>query len=183
MDQSLRRGLNKLKNQIKKEISSNPLNLRDVGDSQKMYKGYNALKDLKKHKKSLVATGLITAGIGSGAIIANTEKKAACVLLDKLYKYAQMTVPTKEEAKEEKDPIKPKNDNAPAQDDIDCEVCGFKGQPTYDGFCPDCGALGGKKISNFNNENPDSNINYWEDPYIGISVEDADYMGRMSDAI
>lgn len=28
---------------------------------------------------------------------------------------------------------------------IDCEVCGYKGIPTYNGYCPRCGSLGGIK--------------------------------------
>lgn len=31
------------------------------------------------------------------------------------------------------------------QRDIHCEVCGYSGQPTLDGCCPECGAIGGIK--------------------------------------
>jgi predicted ATP-dependent serine protease len=51
------------------------------------------------------------------------EKKASDVI-DMLYKLAA-----------EKEYQKP----------IECEVCGYEGQPEYDGRCPECGAIGGIK--------------------------------------
>lgn len=62
-------------------------------------------------------------------------------------------------------------------DPIKCEVCGYQGNTTNDGRCPECGAVGGleKKIE-------DPGINFYgingEVPKDGISVYDADHVGR-----
>jgi hypothetical protein len=65
--------------------------------------------------------------------------KKASEEIEELLKKAEMNVPTKEEAAKESnialEPVK----------DIDCEVCGYKGQPDEQGYCPECGALGGVK--------------------------------------
>lgn len=34
--------------------------------------------------------------------------------------------------------------------DLNCEECGYQGQPDYDGRCPDCGALCGIKPKSTN---------------------------------
>jgi hypothetical protein len=57
---------------------------------------------------------------------------------------------------------------------IDCEVCGYKGVPTYNGYCPRCGSLGGIKpteheenkhtleIPNFSNTVEESRLSFEE---------------------
>lgn len=60
---------------------------------------------------------------------------------------------------------------------IKCEVCSYEGTPTNKGLCPQCGAIGGIKVSE-----RDPNINFYgpnsDLPRDGISVYDADVMGR-----
>lgn len=69
------------------------------------------------------------------------KEKSASELLDERFKQAEMNVPTEEEKEKAKN-IAP--EDMPLKD-IDCEVCGYKGQPDYQGFCPECGTLGGIK--------------------------------------
>lgn len=63
-------------------------------------------------------------------------------------------------------------------DPIVCEVCAYNGNPANDGTCPQCGAVGGQKVKP---RKPDFNIFYNEADFIpkdGISVFDADHLGR-----
>jgi hypothetical protein len=50
-----------------------------------------------------------------------------------------------EKSDDKKSEEKKKKVDKPYQDDIICEVCGYEGQPTYDGRCPVCYAIGGHK--------------------------------------
>ena len=70
----------------------------------------------------------------------------------------------------------------PYQDDIDCEVCGYQGPPTDNGFCPKCGALGGKKFSvNIDPRNALKDNRRYEIPKDGISIYELDNIGRQED--
>lgn len=110
----------------------------------------------EKAKKDTIAG--TAKGVGAGVLagtaafggqkLVNTVKKKASEELDSMYKKSTINVPSEEEKKKE-------NNLASKEDeelqDLDCEVCGYKGKPEYDGRCPQCGAIAGVKIKERDN--------------------------------
>ncbi len=133
---------------------------------QKEENPYSEFSDRHQASRSAAATkGAIGAGLGLGAGIglgalgkgargaARIVKRAsASDEIDRLYREASLKKPDAEGKKhilEEPSDYEPEK-NMPENEvyalkDIDCEVCGYEGQPTEDGFCPSCGTLGGVK--------------------------------------
>lgn len=93
-------------------------------------------KEAEKNKKNSCST---VSWHGIKTIETKKEKKASHEI-DDLFKAAEMNVPTEEEKKKE-------NNVATTEElkDIHCEVCGYEGKPDDQGYCPECGTLGGIK--------------------------------------
>jgi hypothetical protein len=71
----------------------------------------------------------------------------------------------------------PENELAPIQ----CEVCNYEGQPTNTGLCPECGAVGGVTKAPVESRVVSPYTFNLDLPRDGISVYDADLVGRMQD--
>jgi hypothetical protein len=133
--------------------------------------------------------GLVSAGIMGSEYMKNVRKhnedrdritqleerlnsKRASHFIDEIYKMATITVPSKDEAKKE---TKLSKDN---REDIECEVCEYKGKVTPKGECPECGTLGGLMPKDRNvRELPENK----KEPFSGISLAEADALGRLED--
>jgi hypothetical protein len=138
-----------------------------------------AYSELSKEAKTDVAESLLKMAtaddIIEGLYMQKLAETSASKTIDDLYKKAKMESPTKSETKKESGKVSKKDTDYLA--DIDCENCDYTGKPTYDGCCPKCGAIGGVKPK----DNAPEGENIIGEPQEGISLEEADRIGRYNE--